>query len=80
MFTLVKLMGLSRCTLRLEKIFCEWVSGFLFVSCGLFGFLYVGLGSVFGCLACACMLFSVKLQHSLREVWMLQETAVSMLV
>jgi hypothetical protein len=34
--------------------------------------LYGVSGSVFAVLGCTSMLFSVKLQHSLREVWMLQ--------
>ena len=51
-----------------EKFFCGESSGFLFVSEGLFGFLYGVLGSVSAVLACGCMLFSVKFHVVLREV------------
>ncbi len=58
-----------------RKNFQREITGFLFVSCGLLGFLDGVSGSVFAVLECATMLFSVKFHVDKREVRMLLCTA-----
>jgi len=54
--------------MSLEKNFQSKSQLFLFVSLALFAFLVGVLGSVFACLACTRMLFSVKFHVGMREV------------
>jgi len=61
--------------LSAENFFRGGSSAFLFVSEGLFGFLYGALGSVWVGLACFSMLFSVEFHVVKREVRMLPEVA-----
>ena len=57
--------------MSVEKNFQREITGFLFVSYGLLGFLDGVSGSVFAVLECATMLFSVKFHVDMREVRML---------
>ncbi len=54
-----------------EKFFLVCSLVFLFVSCGLFGFLYGVSWSVFAVFGCASMLFSVTFYVAMRGDWML---------
>jgi hypothetical protein len=59
------------CTLSAEKNFCSRSQAVLVVFWGLCVVLIDVFGSVFACLACACMLFSVKFHVGMRDAWML---------